>query len=273
MTETGPAWSVIIPQAEALAWTVQCVSALHRWEADLLCGRGEIVVVDTGSSAISRQLSKRWLGDGVRWVPLENSAASHELLLSPAQLTAGWNRGAEVARGDRLVFLNNDVLIGGPFVRALCDGLAEPGVGMAGVEWRCERGLPAPFAPLALCQRWLAGWCFAVERQASADVPLFDPTLALYWSDTDLQWRMRFGERRSLVMVGGLPLQHVGHQTTRTLASRGSQWQVDRARFLAKWGPLVGLPPAVAETPSTSALPSPLECGDARGSRGERDSP
>src|SRR6267143_2504397 len=70
----------------------------------------EIIVVDNCSSDESADVAKSL---GVRWLPLEKN-----LGLAPAL-----NRGATIARGDLLLFVNNDMRFDAGFVAALVEPL------------------------------------------------------------------------------------------------------------------------------------------------------
>jgi GT2 family glycosyltransferase len=70
----------------------------------------EIIVVDNCSSDDSAEVARSL---GVRWLPLETN-----LGLAPAM-----NRGAEIARGDLLLFVNNDMRFDPEFVAVLVEPL------------------------------------------------------------------------------------------------------------------------------------------------------
>src|SRR6266481_5331238 len=70
----------------------------------------EIIVVDNRSSDDSAEVARSF---GVRWLPLEIN-----LGLAPAL-----NRGATIANGDLLLFVNNDMRFDPKFVAALVEAL------------------------------------------------------------------------------------------------------------------------------------------------------
>jgi GT2 family glycosyltransferase len=70
----------------------------------------EIIVVDNRSSDDSAEVARSY---GVRWLPLENNLG----------LAPGLNRGASIARGDLLLFVNNDMRFDPEFVSALVEPL------------------------------------------------------------------------------------------------------------------------------------------------------
>jgi GT2 family glycosyltransferase len=74
----------------------------------------EIIVVDNRSSDDSAEVAKSF---GARWLPLETN-----LGLAPSL-----NRGAEIASGDLLLFVNNDMRFDPAFVAALVEPLERDG--------------------------------------------------------------------------------------------------------------------------------------------------
>lgn len=182
----------------------------------------EVVIVDDGSP----------LDNPFPWKPAPDRVCVRQFR---AGVTTAWNRGAQIARGEVLVFLNNDVRIEGPFVEAIRSQLAKRSVSLAGVKWRNERAVPRELLrnrsfPL------LEGWCFAVRRRDFERLNGFDETMRLYFSDTDFQWRMQqWYPRRRFAAVPGLPLVHEGHATTRMLPERRAVWLRDCERFIEKW--------------------------------------
>jgi GT2 family glycosyltransferase len=70
----------------------------------------EIIVVDNRSSDDSAEVTR---SHGARWLPLENNLG----------LAPGLNRGATIAKGDLLLFVNNDMRFDPGFVSALVEPL------------------------------------------------------------------------------------------------------------------------------------------------------
>lgn len=71
----------------------------------------EVLILDNGSSDESESVARSFAG--VRWVPLGRNLG----------LASAMNKGAALARGDVLLFLNNDMRLHPDFVRSLLDGL------------------------------------------------------------------------------------------------------------------------------------------------------
>ncbi len=217
--------TVIIPQHGCWEQTVACCSSLWRHHGDEL----SIVVVDDGSSATDREISKRFLQSKVCW-----AEQSH------AGITAAWNLGIRSCRSRFIVLLNNDVLTLKPWLQGVCDHLRGYSGGLIGAAVRDERWLSEMnHSGRTADMRMLAGWSLCFERITYERVGPFDEAMRLYWSDTDWQmrWKVEFGKDSDdfgLIPAGSL--RHVGHVSTRKLEERSMRWREDRAVFLEKWG-------------------------------------
>lgn len=214
----APAVSVIIPQFGEFAQTERLLHQLRAAHADDC----ELVVVDDGSP-----------GDDP--FPWREKLDTRCLRQAHRGVTAAWNFGAGCAQGERLVFLNNDVEVAGSFLERLIEPLASPGVSMTGAEFRRETAVPEDLL-MPGRERVLAGWCFALRRADFEALGGFDERFVLYFSDTDLQWRIvEAWGAAALAVVHGLPLRHQGHATTRHCADRRMLWRNDREAFVGKW--------------------------------------
>jgi GT2 family glycosyltransferase len=105
MTE-NPRVSVIIVNWNGAKHLRLCLPSLASQSFKSL----EIIVVDNRSSDDSAEVARSY---GVRWLPLENNLG----------LAPGLNRGAAIARGDLLLFVNNDMRFDQHFVSALVEPL------------------------------------------------------------------------------------------------------------------------------------------------------
>lgn len=231
--------TIVIPQFNEIERTLRCcesIQAAHETPPRL-------VIVDDGSELGS-------LSDAIP----DLSACGDLLLLPHRGVTAAWNAGLEAARTRWVVFLNNDTCSLAPWCEPLLAPLQAGAACLAGVAWRRERHLPAGLAA-ALPNRWLAGWCLAIERSRLLDAGGWDERFQLYFSDTDLQVRLRLANPAldPLVAVEGLPLRHDGHATTQQLPARHSLWQQDRREFHRKWRGVSAAPLSAEFSPVTAS--------------------
>lgn len=224
MHTARPDATIIIPQYEQPELTIACVQSLRA--AHAACW--PVIVVDDGSSATALTT----LLPGIATVP--------NVTVLPQQrqgVTVAWNCAADSAKTSLLVFLNNDTLSHGAWLDDLLQPLRERQVLVSGVRFRRERALPRDVLERLPTDNFLEGWCFAVAVEDWCGVGAFDENLRWYFSDTDFQARIvegRGGNSSTLVEVAGLPVRHLGHQTTRCLRERSAMWQADRERFVAK---------------------------------------
>jgi len=186
-----------------------------------------IIVVDDGSAPADLQ-------------PLEHLPAESCRIIRQAHagVTAAWRAGAALADSRTLVFLNNDVLTSAPWLDALLAPLLRGTVVVSGVQTRQERRLPERILARLPTRRFAAGWCFAVPRAAYESCGGLEPSLTLYFSDTDLQARLL---QQSACGVQGLAivscdgLVHAGHATTVRCRDRRDLWRADRRQFITLW--------------------------------------
>ncbi|MCA9054400.1 MAG: glycosyltransferase, partial [Planctomycetaceae bacterium] len=148
-------------------------------------------------------------------------------------VTAAWNHAVSQASARWLIFLNNDTVTVGPWIESLLTPLRTSAARMTGVAWRRESHLPTNICS-SMNDKFVVGWCFAVERQTLIEIGGFDPSLSVYFSDTDLQMRLQ-QTPDSLLCVEGLPLLHTGHQTAHRLSNCRQLWRLDHQRFVRKW--------------------------------------
>jgi GT2 family glycosyltransferase len=169
---------------------------------------------------------------------LEQLPRDVQLLRQPHRgVTAAWNLGLQHVATPIVVLLNNDVLIEGAWVERLIEPVRSGTAAISGVERRRERAVPESVLQRVGRNEFIAGWCWAFRTADARAIGGFDPTLWLYFSDTDLQARL-LAKRRSfneIAVIGDLPLRHIGHSSTRLLPGRSAQWRADRTRFIAKW--------------------------------------
>jgi GT2 family glycosyltransferase len=217
-----PDLTIIIPQFGRSELTMGCVRSVRRCAPAV-----PVLVVDDGSGPEHRA-AVRWLAcGGVRIVKQPH-----------AGVTAAWNRGLAAVESEFVVFLNNDVVAGGPFLDALVQPLRDAGTLVAGARLRREAAPPREVLNRLPSEWFLEGWCLALRTNDLRRLGGFDERLRLYFSDTDMQARLLRAHGRgvdALAAVAALPLRHAAHQTTRGLPHRRRQWIADRDTFVRKW--------------------------------------
>lgn len=224
MNRGSPEVTIIIPQFNAVELTVRCVESIRERETECW----PIIVVDDGSGDAAKNRLRA--GNFSETIIIEQDHTG---------VSAAWNRGANAAETGFLVFLNNDVVLRGPFVERLIAPLKGDAASISGAALRRETALPARMLSRLPTLHFLEGWCFAVSRECFQRLGGFDETMRVYWSDTDFQARAVRNETRhgtTLTRVPGLALDHIGHRTARGLKNRREIWRTDRAAFIEKWG-------------------------------------
>lgn len=143
----------------------------------------------------------------------------------------GANRAAEIG-ADLLIFLNNDVVIGGDFV-AIIDAVSRANPGdVFGANliafdtgWNRFGDDVVPY---------LEGWCIACRRDTFDALGGFDERYTpCDYEDVDLSMVATVQGRRLRRM--SLPLVHIGNQTGRLLESRVNITRRNRDLFYEKW--------------------------------------
>jgi GT2 family glycosyltransferase len=165
----------------------------------------EIIVVDNGSSDDSASVASEF---GARWLPLADNSG-----LAPAL-----NRGAEVAEGEFLLFINNDMRFDPDFVKALLEPLIQDAAAFATdatqYDWegttavhsalRLTKSRPAGSTAVEFVPRLFffpqkvshntpafmaSAACMLVRRPAFQELGGFDDRLPLGYEDTEICWR------------------------------------------------------------------------------------
>ena len=166
---------------------------------------GELVVVLNGISAADAQAP----GDAVL-VELPDNRG----------VPAGWNLGAAAARGDVLVFANDDLELGPGSLRVLAEALAahpEAGVvGPVGARWDDEHGQHIEFVPEDGLGRGdvrevdvVSGFLFATPRAVFDEIGGFDEAYTpASFEEVDFCTAVRRRLERRCYIVGGVEHGH-----------------------------------------------------------------
>jgi len=257
-----PQASIIIPVYNQAAHTLACLRALAGHPPAIAC---EILVVDDGSS----DQTGEWMAQ-VAGLHFHRRAGNGGFI-------AACNDGAQRARGEFLVFLNNDTVPQPGWLDALLDTFrSEPDAGLVGAQllypdgrlqeaggvvfsdgsaWnygRFESPHDPRFASLRAAD-YCSGAAIAIRRGLFHLLGGFDTRYApAYYEDTDLAFSVRAHGHRVLYQPQSRVVHLEGITSGTDTGTGAKAYQVrNRARFAEKWGE------ALARQPAPDSLPTP----------------
>ena len=260
-----PRASIVIPVFDQFAHTLACLRALAEHPPATPV---EVIVVDDGSSDDTASALPQV--DGLRY---HRRAANGGFI-------AACNDGAALARGEFLVFLNNDTVPQPGWLEALLQTFdTEPGTGLAGAQllypdgrlqeaggvvfddgsgWNYGR-FAAPddcrYAYLRDCD-YASGAAIAIPRALFQSLGGFDARYApAYYEDTDLAFAVRAAGHR-VVYQPAAQVVHVEGATSGTdIASGAKAYQVrNRGRFADKWRQALAAQPPAGNVPGPALI-------------------
>jgi len=241
-----PRASIVVPVYNNLPYTAACLASIaeHGGSESF-----EVIVVDDCSS------------DGTA----EHLAACHGLTVIRNRDNSGFiascNRGAQAARGEFLVFLNNDTTLTDGWLDALLATFTQfPDAGIAGARlvypdgrlqeaggivfrdgsgWNYGRGdePDRPDYAFACEADYVSGACLAIRRDAFLQLGGFDNHYApAYYEDTDLCFRMRSIGKRVIYQPACTVIHHEGISSGTDESSGTKRYQaVNREKFVERW--------------------------------------
>jgi GT2 family glycosyltransferase/glycosyltransferase involved in cell wall biosynthesis len=260
-----PRASIVIPVYGQLQMTLDCLRALAAHPPQLPV---EIIVVDDASPDATGQCLPRVQG------------LRYQLRATNGGFIAACNDGAALARGDYVVFLNNDTLPQPGWLDALLDTFARhPGTGLAGAmlvypdgrlqeaggvvfadasAWNYGR-FEAPADPRFGYVRqadYLSGAAIAIPCALFERLGGFDARYApAYYEDTDLAFAVRAAGLQVLYQPASVVVHREG-ATAGTDTGRGIKaYQLRNAQvFAQKWRQALARQPAPGMQPSPATL-------------------
>lgn len=222
----NPLLTVVVLAWDALSYTRRCVESIRRTTTVPY----ELVVVDNGSAPAARDYA---------------AVAADVAVLNERNLgfAAGMNRGLEVARGEYVAFVNNDITLPARWAELLLETAgAHPGAGLVvpaltgagnartvrrevGPETETLRPFEQPPSAVVYVMRTetvraLGGWGeeFAIASGEDADL-----AFKVWVNDLEVVF-----DRRVLV-------DHVGKVTASRLPNWRELWRRNGLQFVAKW--------------------------------------
>jgi len=244
-TSATPRTSIVIPAYGEPLLTFSCLASIARHTH----GDFEVIVVDDASPApLAAALAQV---EGVRF---ERNDANLGFI-------GTCNRGASLARGDLLVFLNNDTLVTAGWLEALAQVFAEhPDAGLAGaklvypdgrlqeaggVVWRDgsawnfgrDDDPQRPEYDYLRQADYCSGACIAIPRALFLALNGFDARYApAYYEDVDLAFAVRAAGRKVFYQPAAT-IVHFEGRTSGTDPSQGIKRHqtINRSVFAAKW--------------------------------------
>ena len=199
--QLAPVASIIVPVHGQLSYTRHCLAALAACQT---CRSFEVIVVNDASPDSTQEVLAKW--PGVKLVELKQNLG----------FVKACNRGAESARGEFLVFLNNDTQVQRRWLDELLDTFQwSPEVGLVGSQLIFPHGrlqeaggivfsdgscwnyghLGDPSLPQYSYLRepdYVSGASLAIRRQLFAELGGFDEAYSPgYYEDVDLAFRVR----------------------------------------------------------------------------------
>ncbi|HEX7341829.1 MAG TPA: glycosyltransferase [Rhodanobacteraceae bacterium] len=260
----APRVSVIIPTYGKLAWTLTCLHSIARAGTDVPF---EVIVVDDAAPDAGVDTLRKVTG--------------LRLLQNPRNLgfSGSCNVGAAAARGEVLLFLNNDTQVMPGWLDTLHDCLLhEPDCGIAGSrlaypDGRLQEAGGIVFAdgscwnvgrfedrndPRYRCRRevdYVSGASLMIRRRLFDSVGGFDTRYApAYYEDTDLAFSVRAAGQRVIYEPRSLVVHMEGTTSgTDVFAGVKQHQQINQQRFADTWRKALVQQPA-AGTPVEAIL-------------------
>jgi GT2 family glycosyltransferase len=261
-TTDRPRASIVIPVFNHVAHTLRCLRALAQHPPSTA---HEIIVVDDGSTDATSAM----LGDlpGLRYHRRPENGG----------FIAACNDGARVARGEFLVFLNNDTVPQPGWLEALLGTFAtQPDTGLAGAQllypdgrlqeaggvvfndgsgWNYGR-FESPDDPRFAYLRdadYVSGAAIAIPRALFQALGGFDARYApAYYEDTDLAFAVRAAGRRVVYQPAARVVHEEGTTSGTDTATGAKAFQPrNRSRFAERHRA------ALATHPDRGVVPSP----------------
>ena len=242
----SPAVTIVIPVHGKPLLTYTCLKSVH---SNTAAGTYEVIVVDDASPDPAEVALNE-----VKGVQIVRNEVNLGFVCS-------CNKGAALARGDVLVFLNNDTIVTPGWLESLTrvlreraaaglvgakliypDGRLQEAGGLVwrdGSAWNYGRG-DDPDRPEYSYVRevdYCSGACLAVDRKLFNQVGAFDARFApAYYEDTDLAFAVRAAGRKVYYQPSATVVHFEGATSGTDLATGTKRYQdLNQGKFFDKW--------------------------------------
>lgn len=182
----------------------------------------EFIIIDNGSQDGTPQLLSDW-----------QKSFNLQVITNPDNygFSVACNQGASVAKGEVLLFLNNDVFIFGDYLTPVKEAVIDsvivgPELHTRDTGWNTFGQVLVPY---------IAGWCLGVTRKTFNELGGFDERYSpADYEDMDLCYSA-VGQGKKLLWLN-LPIRHISGQTGTQLEDRRALTEANRLKFAEKWG-------------------------------------
>ena len=188
----------------------------------------EWVIVDNASTDNTAAVLNTWqriMGPRLKVLTMEKNIG-----FGPAN-----NRGADVAEGDILAFVSNDVNADGDYLTPLSEAIQGEPNALYGAQIFSHNTGWNTFKEVGRIA-YIAGWCVVSERQFWAKIGPWDERFVpCDYEDLDLSYRVQ--KANFPIVPLKLPLRHDSGKSAENLA--GGRLKVtleNKQRFIEKWG-------------------------------------
>jgi len=238
--------SIVVPVYNHLRETLVCLESIVRFTSDLSY---EVIVVDDCSSDETPGSIQRL--EGISYLRNERNLG----------FVGSCNRGAASARGEFLVFLNNDTVVTPGWLSALAETFGNiPGTGLVGAKlvypdgrlqeaggviWRDASAWnyghsDNPDHPSYNFVRetdYCSGACIMVPRALFHEMGGFDPHYSpAYYEDVDLAFKVRRAGHKVVYQPSARVIHHEGVTSGTTVSTGVKAYQaINQPKFRNRW--------------------------------------
>jgi len=186
-------YSIIVIVYNQLDSTKNCLDAIYRYTTNF-----ELIIWNNGVSELLRTK------ETTIWLQQFSKSHSNVTVLGSEKnmgFTAPCNRCAEKAKGDYLLFVNNDVVVCRDWAEKLTDPFHNPKIGQTGI---IGRGIGKDgICILSQKTEYIDGGLFAVPKRIYEEIGLFDENIEFaYVEDQDFSLKVQlYGYQLFIVVI------------------------------------------------------------------------